>query len=71
MCELLGICVNKNVNMGLSLRGFKNRSEYHPNGWGIAFYPDGFVRLIKEPIKMNDGILTKYVRWGFVQCERW
>ena len=69
MCELLGITFNKNVNVALSLRGFKNRSEYHPNGWGIAFYPDGFVRLIKEPIKMNDGILTKYVRWANLESK--
>ena len=69
MCELLGICFNKNVNMALSLRGFKHRSEYHPNGWGIAFYPDGFVRLIKEPIKMNNGILTKYVKWANLESK--
>jgi glutamine amidotransferase len=69
MCELLGICFNERVNVGLSLNSFKHRSEKHPNGWGIAFYPDGFVRVIKEPIKMNDAILAKFVRWTNVKSK--
>ncbi|ENN96679.1 glutamine amidotransferase [Methanocaldococcus villosus KIN24-T80] len=63
MCELLGICFNKKVNVRLSLNSFKQRSDMHPNGWGIAFYPDEFVRVIKEPIKMNDALLANCIRW--------
>ena len=69
MCELLGICFNKKVNVNLSLNSFKHRSEEHPNGWGIAFYPDGFVRLIKEPIKMNDALLAECVRWTKIKSK--
>ncbi|EHP85984.1 class II glutamine amidotransferase [Methanotorris formicicus] len=69
MCELLGICFNKKVNVKLSLNSFKLRSEEHPNGWGIAFYPDGFVRLIKEPIKMNDALLANCVRWTKIKSK--
>ena len=32
MCELLGICFNREVNVELSLNSFKHRSEEHPNG---------------------------------------
>ena len=69
MCELLGICFNKKVNVNLSLNSFKHRSEEHPNGWGIAFYPDEFVRLIKEPIKMNDALLAECVRWTKIKSK--
>ncbi|NPA62820.1 MAG: class II glutamine amidotransferase [Methanococci archaeon] len=69
MCELLGICFNKKVNVELSLNSFKHRSEEHPNGWGIAFYPDEFVRLIKEPIKMNEALLAECVRWTKIKSK--
>ena len=69
MCELLGICFNKKVNVNLSLNSFKHKSEEHPNGWGIAFYPDEFVRLIKEPIKMNDALLAECVRWTKIKSK--
>jgi len=69
MCELLGICFNRKVNVNLSLNSFKHRSEEHPNGWGIAFYPDEFVRVIKEPIKMNDALLAECVRWTKIKSR--
>ncbi|MCQ6253574.1 class II glutamine amidotransferase [Methanocaldococcus sp.] len=69
MCELLGICFNKKVNVELTLNSFKKDSEMHPNGWGIAFYPDEFVRVIKEPIKMNDALLPRCINWNNIKSK--
>ncbi|MEN3058828.1 MAG: class II glutamine amidotransferase [Candidatus Methanosuratincola petrocarbonis] len=50
MCQLLGVCSNKKVDVLLSLRGFKHRGEYNPHGWGFAFAGDGGEwDLIKKP----------------------
>lgn len=62
MCELMGMSFNKPVRPALTFRGFRQRSNYNPDGWGIAFYPDEAVQVIKEPIKGNQSILSKFVR---------
>jgi len=50
MCELLGLNFNEKVSPTFSFRGFKNRGEYNPDGWGIAYYEDYKAEIIKEPI---------------------
>ena len=40
MCELLGMNFNGPVYCGFSFRGFTNRGNRNPDGWGIALYPE-------------------------------
>ncbi|WP_423792691.1 class II glutamine amidotransferase [Methanocaldococcus indicus] len=69
MCELLGISFNMKVNISLSFNIFKYRSDFHPNGWGIAFYHNGFVRLIKEPVKMGSALLAHRIDWNNIKSN--
>lgn len=62
MCELLGMSFNQSVSPSLSFRGFRQRGERNPHGWGLAYYPDNSVQLIKEPIKASGSSLSEFVK---------
>lgn len=62
MCELLGMSFNFSVRPSISFRGFRQRGESNPDGWGIAFYPDESVQVIKEPIKARRSSLSKFLQ---------
>ena len=61
MCELLGLCFNQAVRPNLSFKGFRIRSETNPDGWGIAFYPDTFAQIIKEPLEAEESLLSEFI----------
>jgi len=62
MCELLGMSFNQPVKPSLSFRGFRQRGESNPHGWGLAYYPDNSVQVIKEPIKASGSSLSEFVK---------
>ncbi|WXG41523.1 MAG: class II glutamine amidotransferase [Candidatus Freyarchaeum deiterrae] len=57
MCDLLAMNFNKSVTATFSLKGFKSRGTLNPDGWGIAWYPDKSVQVIKEPVKATQSNL--------------
>lgn len=61
MCELLGLSYNKTIRPNLSFRGFLREGENNPDGWGLAFYPDKSVQVIKEPLKANKSFLYEFI----------
>ena len=52
MCELMALSFAEPVSADFSLREFAARGEFNPDGWGLAWYPDGgpAVALVKEPV---------------------
>ena len=52
MCELMALSFAEPVSADFSLRAFASRGEFNPDGWGLAWYPDGgpAVALVKEPV---------------------
>ena len=48
MCDLLGLSFSTPVTAKISLDVFQQRGEMNPDGWGVAFYNDGRVQVIKE-----------------------
>lgn len=48
MCELLGLAFNEPVTAGISFRGFRQRGDGNPDGWGIAWFENGRPRIRKE-----------------------
>lgn len=62
MCELLGMCFNKEVTPSISFRGFRQRGGENPDGWGIAFYPDESALVYKEPIMATQSRLSEFLR---------
>ena len=53
MCELMALSFPEPVSADFSLREFAPRGEDNPDGWGLAWYPDGgrSAAVLKEPVK--------------------
>ena len=53
MCELMALSFAEPVSADFSLCEFAARGEENPDGWGLAWYPDGgqAVALVKEPVR--------------------
>lgn len=62
MCELLGMCFGRPVSPSISFTGFRHRGEHHPDGWGIAFYPDESAQVFKEPVKAGESALSNFLK---------
>ena len=48
MCELLGVCFNKEVSFRLAFSGLKAGAQENPDGWGAAWYDEYGSQIIKE-----------------------
>ena len=48
MCELLGLCFNKEVTVQLAFSGLKAGATDNPDGWGVAWYNEYGTQVIKE-----------------------
>ena len=48
MCELLGLCFNKEVTVQLAFSGLKAGATDNPDGWGIGWYDEYGTQVIKE-----------------------
>jgi len=61
MCELLGLSYAKPISPAFALRQFGPRCERNPHGWGLAWYPDRALALVKEPVKWTDSKLSGFL----------
>jgi glutamine amidotransferase len=50
MCELMGLSFARPVSADFSIREFAGRDLQNADGWGLAWYPDRSLALVKEPI---------------------
>jgi predicted glutamine amidotransferase len=48
MCELMGLSFERTVSADFSMRAFACRDEENPDGWGLAWYPDRSLAVVKE-----------------------
>jgi len=48
MCDLLGMSFRTPINARISLDIFQLRGEVNPDGWGLAYYRDEHLQIIKE-----------------------
>jgi glutamine amidotransferase len=63
MCELFGMSCNKQVTVSFTWRGFIKRGTIHRDGWGVAFYPDGFSAcVIKEPKPSDKSPIAEFLK---------
>ena len=62
MCQLFAASFNKKLNITYSFRGFRTRGEGNPHGWGLAWYPDSAVQILKEPIKAGESQLADFLQ---------
>jgi glutamine amidotransferase len=61
MCELLGLCFNEPVAADISIREFASRGAANPDGWGLAWYPDQSVAVVKEAIAWQSSKHTVFL----------
>jgi glutamine amidotransferase len=64
MCELFAMSSKKPAHLNYSLPAFsKHGGHSHDNksGWGIAYFEDKDVFLVKEPLPAADSPLAKYI----------
>jgi len=61
MCQLLGVCSNKKVDIELSLREFRHRGKRHSHGWGFGFYDEEKKEwiVIKKPRSLSEENIEK------------
>lgn len=50
MCQLLGVCSNKEVDVQFSLKEFQYRGKINNHGWGFAFLKMVSGRFLKNQI---------------------
>ena len=53
MCELMGMSFAKPVVASVSMQAFSERSKDNADGWGLAWYPDRSLALVKQPVRWS------------------
>jgi glutamine amidotransferase len=61
MCELMGLCFAKPVSADFSIREFAHRDAENADGWGLAWYPDRSVAVVKEPVSWRTSKYTGFL----------
>src|SRR5438105_4098107 len=61
MCELMALCFARPISADFSIREFARRSEENADGWGLAWYPDRSLALVKEPVKWRESAHTGFL----------
>jgi predicted glutamine amidotransferase len=51
MCELMALSFAQPASADFSVRAFAARAEENADGWGLGWYPDRSLAVVKEPIK--------------------
>ena len=64
MCDLLGLSFTTPIAAKISLDIFQKRGDVNPDGWGLAFYFDDKLQIIKEPkSSVNSGLFDFMERY--------
>ena len=59
MCELLAVSSGRKIKVNALLKTFFDRSDEHPNGWGLAILDGNNVSLEREPVKAKNSLYLK------------
>jgi glutamine amidotransferase len=65
MCELFSMSSNMPATVNYSLEEFSRHGGLtgpHKDGWGIAYYAQGDVRLVKEPLPASDSASVRFIQ---------
>ena len=64
MCELLGLSFAQPISADFSMGEFATHDADNADGWGLAWYPDESLAMVKEPMKWeqskHSGFLKSY-----------
>jgi predicted glutamine amidotransferase len=59
MCQLLGICANRPIDIQYSFREWKHRGKSNRHGYGFAYWGDGRWQLVKEASSLYEAGLDQ------------
>jgi len=54
MCELMAMSFATPISADFSIRAFAPRDEQNPHGWGLGWYPDQSLAIVKEPLRWRE-----------------
>ena len=60
-CEVMGFSFNEPVSGRHLFADFRLRGDRHPDGWGVALYPDKSVQLFKEGKPATQSALAEFL----------
>jgi len=61
MCELMGLSFDQPISARFSLQVFSSRDYDNPHGWGLAWYPDRALALVKEPLNWRSSGYSRFL----------
>jgi predicted glutamine amidotransferase len=61
MCELMGLSFAKPISADFSIREFALRGQENAHGWGLAWYPDRSLTIVKEPIQWRQSKYSSFL----------
>ena len=61
MCDLLGMTFCNPINARISLDIFQLRGEVNSDGWGLAYYRNAYLQIIKEAKSAVDSTLFDFI----------
>ncbi|HEY7427099.1 MAG TPA: class II glutamine amidotransferase [Gemmataceae bacterium] len=61
MCELMGLSFARPISADFSIREFAGRGTENADGWGLAWYPDRAVAVVKEPVRWGQTPYTTFL----------
>ena len=61
MCDLLGMSFNLPINARISLDVFQRQGKENPDGWGVVYYQNNLLHLVKEPSPATNSTLFDFI----------
>jgi glutamine amidotransferase len=62
VCELLGISFDEPVSADVSIRAFGLRDVENADGWGLAWYEDHSLAIVKEPLRWTQSRFSRFLQ---------
>jgi predicted glutamine amidotransferase len=62
MCELFGLSFNMAIKPSITYRGLCETADQNSDGWGLAFFPDEAVQVVKEPIEASKSMMSRFLQ---------
>jgi glutamine amidotransferase len=61
VCELLGLSFDRPVSARFSIEPFSSRATENADGWGLGWYSDGSLSLVKEPVSWRSSSFASFL----------
>ena len=62
MCELMALSFSQPLSTDFAIGPFGGRGADNPHGWGLAWYPDHSLALVKEPVSWQASPHTAFLQ---------